>query len=103
MIDEIMILGRIEDLIEQIGHTAREAEHLRELQLLRGQQEFTDADQRASEERTREQARALIHGIEGSLTEGHPRDALVFCRQLRNVLGLIEQPDLPPADTAGGK
>jgi|SaaInlV_200m_DNA_2_1039689.scaffolds.fasta_scaffold72792_1 hypothetical protein len=104
MIDEKMILSRIEDLIEQISHTGREAEHLRNLQLMRGQQEFSDAEQRADYKKTREHTRvnatALIDAIYHA---DRLSDRAPLCRQLREVLGLVEQPDLPPADTAGGE
>ncbi|MBT4815279.1 MAG: hypothetical protein HN742_40270 [Lentisphaerae bacterium] len=83
-------------LHRQLEHAGHLLEHV-------GQQEFSDAEHRADCEKTREQARAMIHAIESGLKDGRSRDALAFCRQLREVLGLVEQPDLPPADTAGGE
>lgn len=92
-------LARVRSLLESC-----EVRLQREIQDARaelaGQRDLFDADRRASEERTREAARAMIDNIESSLNEGHHRDAMAYCRLLRQALGLIEQPDLPPADTA---
>ncbi|MBT7841630.1 MAG: hypothetical protein HN742_07150 [Lentisphaerae bacterium] len=57
---------------------------------------------------TRVKAAGLIEIILGNCSDtGSSRvshDLIVnCCKELREVLGLVEQPDLPPADTAGGE